>query len=391
VFKGSQQMSTATESPSTTQSPDAGMTFRRAPPLWRRILSRRVVFVCIALDVNILAALAYWHGAHAVGRAATNLVVAPGALDFGEVWACKEFAWQLPIHNPTSRDIEVTDMSATCGCATISPKQFVVPVGGTVSVHLTLDLISRSPRDKTKTLHNFSATIFAITSDEVRRPLAWELSGRVREPFTISRPDGDSDDPPLIAGGRFAPRRIRVSLCEGIASVTAEADPNHATVQLQRDGPNARDATLVLTPNQALAVGSHQVSISLTPVLPDNSRLPKIPIDLRVNVFNDVEASPAVVSWGSLPVGAHVAETVILHSRTGRPFTVRGVTCDDPALRIAPLKSARSSAAYRIELAVSSQGGYDRAVRILVDQSPRREPYAVTVRIVGQGVSQGGL
>jgi hypothetical protein len=377
-------MSTATESPNATQSPDKALGHRGELPFWRRLLNRRVLFVCIALDVNILAALAYWHGAQAARGAATSLVVAPQSLDFGEVWACKEFVWRLPIHNPTSRDIEVTDMSATCGCATISPKQFVVPPGEMVPVDLTLDLIPRSSRDKAKPLHDFSATIFAVTGDQSRRPLAWDLTGRVREPFTISPPDPDFDDAPLIAGDRFAPRRIRVSLCQDVASVTAEADPNQASVKLERDASKTRDLRLLVQLNEALPVGTHEVRVWLTPVLADETRLAKVPLDLRVNVLNDVEPSPPVVSFGSAVVGSDLSEAVSLCSRTGRPFSVLEASSDDSAVRVAPVAGiGPSMSTYRVSMTVAAVGGYERTIRFMIRQPMRPEPYMVTVRAVG--------
>src|SRR5262245_9179640 len=70
----------------------------------------------------------------------TLLVVAPRALDFGEVWENGAFGWVLPVTNPGPDSVRVEDIRTSCGCVVGQPRMFDLRPGETRDVRLTINL-----------------------------------------------------------------------------------------------------------------------------------------------------------------------------------------------------------------------------------------------------------
>src|SRR5581483_2768328 len=72
------------------------------------------------------------------------LAIAAADLDMGEVWEETGIVWRLPIHNQTTRHIEIHELQQTCGCTDIKPRRLTIAAGETATLELTLDLTHRT-------------------------------------------------------------------------------------------------------------------------------------------------------------------------------------------------------------------------------------------------------
>ncbi len=305
------------------------------------------------------------------------------------VWAQKDLKWTLPIHNGTSSGIDIEHLSASCGCASLVPKTCSLRTSETISVEMTLDLFSRSSPQKAESCRDFSTTVFAHLTEPIqgdRRVFSWDIHGRVLFPFVISSPASAIDGQTVIAGDPSAPWRIDLSLLHDVVSLDAECDESQATVRVQTSPKKERDVTLVVELNENLPVGAHRISVALTPIRPNDHRLPRIPIQLPLTVLSEVEASPPVLSLGTLPVGSSVNQTVTLCSRTGRPFEILRAECDDPGVSITPSSgSTKTMHATRVTFAIRVAGAYSRFLRFLVKPEDSKDAFVVVVRILAVG------
>src|SRR5437868_1848720 len=98
---------------------------------WRPLLS---VFIAVC------AGLTYAWNKPDTERKEVPLVIAPEALETGEVLLAYASPWTLPIRNPTLREITIIGWQSSCGCADMKPMTVSIPPGETVNATLTLDL-----------------------------------------------------------------------------------------------------------------------------------------------------------------------------------------------------------------------------------------------------------
>ena len=117
--------------------------------LGRRIRSSRWLLAIAILGFSFLIAYLggwaarYLRGSEQPTTVIDELAVANSDLDMGEVWEAKNFVWRLPIHNLSSRTIEIRKFETSCGCTAVEPSSISILPGETAMVNLKIDLTHR--------------------------------------------------------------------------------------------------------------------------------------------------------------------------------------------------------------------------------------------------------
>ena len=121
-----------------------------------------------------------------VQPAYAELSVPPDELSFGHAWMDADFRWTVRIKNTSRVPIRVDDISASCQCANISPRQFVVEPGGVQAVELTIDLTSGLHLADSHVSHPFSVLVVPVVHG--LRHDGWILRGTTTSPLGLSPP-----------------------------------------------------------------------------------------------------------------------------------------------------------------------------------------------------------
>ena len=190
-----------------------------------RVSARRTLFFWTAswrlrrgwLELTIgLAALALILGGgagiafHRQAQQYAGLNIAPADLDFGNAWEQRAFPLTVTLHNGSNRPIAVADLQTSCSCTAVEPRECVVPAGGSLPLHLTLDLTTAFDQRPAEQA-TFTVRLAACTGPTVPAGLpAWELHGLVARPI-VFRPgtleiETVRGQPPAFVAVRVEPR-----------------------------------------------------------------------------------------------------------------------------------------------------------------------------------------
>jgi hypothetical protein len=258
------------------------------PPVQRFTSARRIgQWIVIALAMMASGAAAYQLGAGQSGRNSTapveseidGLFVEPATLDLGEVWEAKRHVIPIPIRNRTSVDIRIDELSASCNCAGVSPRAFVIPAGQTVTVEVAIDLTHRMPWEVGRANRPLTIELRPVCAS---RPSAkqWVIRGTVLSRVTLNQLElafGDSNthgQPPM-------PRRLAGTAHVPAAFLTARVEPPVVDVRIEPPGEGDGRFTLVVTPDTRQPAGGFKGTLYVGVATPHGEHLPgtEIPID----------------------------------------------------------------------------------------------------------------
>jgi hypothetical protein len=309
-----------------------------------------------------------------------GLVVSRDALDFGEQWVQNALLWKIAIHNPTARDIEVTNLRASCTCASLAPRQFVVPAGATVDVEATLDLTTRDPKLVELPRRQFVAEFFPefVAATPPTRQVPWRVVGTVRSAVLI-RHTLQFEEGSLIRGDRFISKTIDVSCHEELSRLDVHCDSTYARAVVERLAHARRKFLLRVTPNEQLPAAWHEFDLSVTPTTQGGQRLPPLTVRTIVPVVHDVRALPSLVSLGVVRVGEPVTGAVVLQSRKRLPFNVAHIPSGKTPVHVQSNETA-SVNQFKITVIPGESGLGKAVVRLRVDQE-NEPPYEVLVTL----------
>jgi hypothetical protein len=156
------------------------------------------------------------------------------ALDFGEAWESRDFAWTLLIENRSGRDVEIKRFVTSCGCIGTEPDSATIAAGQSMTIRLRLSLATRDVTNHDST-RPFSAEVRPVLSDG-SSPTTWTIRGRVRRALVFDKPVVDLGEP-LVRGEPFPPHTVTVRGLLALAAVEAECDllvPVRAIFPLKR-------------------------------------------------------------------------------------------------------------------------------------------------------------
>lgn len=304
------------------------------------------------------------------------LSVPPDMLDFGEAWVQPDFAWTLPVTNTSSHPVEVAKIVTSCSCTSVEPEAFVVDVGETVPVHLTLDLRKQAPEGG-EPMRRFEVTIAAVVADSDSR-IEWSLSGVTKSRIEVT--------PGSIALGRWSereqptPRVLRVSLLQPTSTLTAECPCEFVDVSVTiGDQPigNADEYELQMLAKSA-SVGSIDSELQLHAIAADGSPFPAYRIPVNGQVVRDVQPIRPSETLGVLTAGSRFQTRVELRSLTDSEFEVLTATCSGEGVQVQA--EPGSSTVFNVSGVTNGLGMQDIDIQFTVRHTDG-DSYPITVPI----------
>ncbi len=255
----------------------------------------------------------------------TGLYVDPKQLSFGEAWEDDHFTWTVQIENRKGSDVTIERFYNSCVCTEISPQSLVIPAGQSREIRLVIDLRSRyGYKESTGAVRNFAVSVGAIVAgpDGERVDKGWDVQGRVKRAIEFEQPEIDfgthsERESPLPA------RRISVQSLATLDSLMVTGGLTDFPVKVIRNQASPSSLDLEIGPVGPLVEAQYNFALSVTPVLPDGTRLPPYKLPVRATIVPDVQAFPPEIQFGAVQLG-EMAETIMtLASLTGKAFTVK--------------------------------------------------------------------
>ena len=300
---------------------------------------------------------------HRQAQQYAGLNIAPADLDFGNAWEQRAFPLTVTLHNGSNRPIAVADLQTSCSCTAVEPRECVVPAGGSMPLHLTLDLTTAFDQRPAEQA-TFTVALQPVLADGPAGLPAWELHGLVARPI-VFRPgtleiETVRGQPPAFVAVRVEPRLPLAGV-----SITAPAAVATATL----GPPDAAGVhTLSVTPAAQASVGvTHgEIRFAWPASAASGTAPPSALLPVKITTVGPVRSLPAEVRFGAVRQDQPCEQTLLLTT-----------PADLPEFRIAALRSGPGVAATAVDgqhlarrhevgvvLQADGSGGHDSTVEI---------------------------
>jgi hypothetical protein len=314
-----------------------------------------------------------------------GLAVQTSKLDLGQVWEQKDFAYELPIENHTSRDLEIVDFALSCGCLGIEPRHLSVPANGTATVRLKVDLTQRSLRDLGRASRPVDLEITPLQKNGWPRGSGWNLHGVVNSRVVLDTFAVDFGELP-VHNQPCAPTKVLATVHVPMQKLVASVDPKVAMVQIhpRPEGPDRFD--LLITPRETLPPGSFECKSKLDLVAPDGQHLPGVTLPISGRMQPEIRVLPARLLLGSRPIGELAVAEVVLQAPPQREVLVDLIEIDSGDVHIEPvvIEGLQPGRTFRVNQRVTMIGDHTSVARFLIRNSGK-PPVPVSMEICYRG------
>jgi hypothetical protein len=291
----------------------------------------------------------------------------PGCLDFGEVWEDRAFPWTMRVRNVSGREIAISGINASCGCARITPSSLRIPAGEQADFTLSLDLRF----DHQQALaNNFAVDLVPILDGERRQSVGWTVRGRVRRLLSVEPTEINLDDG-LLIGQEFPTPRIKVKAHAPLAKVVARCPKELGEVLACNPRPGDTEFEFALLLNPSLTVGAFEFGVMLEPTSSEAGTLPISKIPVRGVVRNLVRAIPEHLALGVRKRGDLVEETVVFEARSpAQSFEIVGH--EEKREEVSVAAEDKANKRFRVKTRITTGGPHTEVIRFRV-QFPGQE------------------
>ena len=319
------------------------------------------------------------------------LKISEESLDFGTVWAQRDFSWTVDVENMTSREIRITSIVGSCRCAGLDVQSYVVPARQSRHVPITLDLLPPTREDASMARREVAFSFAFQIEDGGWAVTPWTLRGAVRNAIDFV-PDVHFGEVPVGT----APASVWSVSIEPLGPVTdiilSRGSP-HLRTRMVAPSSAGAPYTLEIRLASGIPVGKHAFELGLRPAIGNTARvadsdlLPELPLRVGLTITTDVYVSPDRIIFGALPIGEPSHATVVLGSRGGQPFEVVGVSpAADMGIvvrRAPPLDGAK---VFDVRVTPLSSGSNSAAITFLVRHHRDQPAYPMRVPVVWHGL-----
>jgi hypothetical protein len=344
-----------------------------------------------------------------------GLRIDPKYLDFGEVWADKEFKWRIPIQNISNRPVGIAEFTASCQCSQIEPKSLTIEPGETAEVVATIDLTVGRDTDPSEPRRTFEIAIHPIVSVASSRPPGFVLKGTAKDVFTCTPRAVDLGE--VLSGTAGEPKTVRLMSDVALSSVVALRQPD-MRIEIELVDPesprlgrgvNSTGYLLTVTPTDQIPIGKIDRTIYLQATDVQGKKLPEFPVTVTGKIVFDVAVEPREIYAGLIEMGTTYETILTLRSRAGSPFALfaveqeLGVTLkplietsasepihnstDAVKVPLESFKSSENGSALRFRLALTPQHEGDQRTNATIQASSvaNNQHMEITVPIVYYG------
>ncbi|MEX2137757.1 MAG: hypothetical protein WD894_00735 [Pirellulales bacterium] len=279
-----------------------------------------------------------------------GLYIEPGHLNFGEVWAVKDFKWRIPIQNISDRPVGIAEFTASCQCDLIEPPSLTIPPHSTAEVVATIDLTKGHDIEPNESTRKFEIAIHPIVAVATSSPPGFVLRGTAKDLFTaspraielgeiLSRTPGKTTTIRLTAATSLSSLIVLPQSDMAIEIKPFEVSPSpplplssSAPLEKPRQpttGTNAAPRSehtteylLALTPSNQIPLGRIDRQVLLQSTDAQGRAMPLFPIKLTGAIVFDVAVEPPEIYAGMVEMDGTYETILTLRSRTGTRFAL---------------------------------------------------------------------
>ncbi|HEV8003842.1 MAG TPA: DUF1573 domain-containing protein [Planctomycetaceae bacterium] len=237
--------------------------------------------------------------------------------NFGVVARGAEVSHKFHVKNLYKEDVQISNVSTTCGCTAPQFDQTPVKTGEETIVTITMDT-NRFQHQKNSTVTvTFAQPRYATVSIPVE---VYIRSDVVLTPGSINFG--------AVAAGTKTDRTVEIAYA---------GRPDWKILKVVTGDPNVQ-ANVVQTARDNVGSVGYRLDVSLLPGTPignlrkqmtlvtDDATGSEIPVLVQARVEGDVTVTPSVVQLGTVGPGVETTKTVLL--RGSKPFVIEKVECD---------------------------------------------------------------
>jgi hypothetical protein len=275
--------------------------------------------------------------------------------------------------NSGKETLTISNVRVSCGCVTASAPVTQVKPGD--SSYITAQMDSR------RFSGSKSVTVYVQFTSPRFDEISLQVQANGRDDFTMHTGTMAFGQ---ITRGNTPKASVQVTLLGDADWRVTEVKPDSNFVKptaklIKRNGAEVTyEITATLRPD--LPVGKWYTDIWLQT---SNPSLSKVRVPLTVDVNAALSATPSVLQFGDVKVGASSEQNVVV--RGEKPFRIKSVRGSDPMVKVSTINS-ESKAVHMLRIAFKpeKEGEVLRNVSILTDDGD--EP-AVTIPVRGKGIS----
>jgi hypothetical protein len=294
---------------------------------------------------------------------ATPLIVKETALNFGEATEQQSFAWDIPIYNSSSSELQIIDITSSCECTSIQPRSLVISAKSTELLHLHLDLTSKGPTETNSATRPFSAEIIIHLGSEGSRSeqeIRWQVHGSVRKIISFNPSIIDFGDG-LHLGAIHPTRTVAVTAHFPIENIEAQSSSPQFSTHITKDSRMTSQFLLHVTPSNDLPLGPFNADIQIKPVLHDGNPLSTSTLLARGSIVSDLQFLPSTLPFGRAPIGTTLSATVLVRSKSGRHLYCFAEATEH--INVTALDAENQShVSFRISINVATTGKHSEAI-----------------------------
>ncbi|HEY9870739.1 MAG TPA: DUF1573 domain-containing protein [Candidatus Obscuribacterales bacterium] len=346
---------------------------------WQRIVGLAFLLLCCAA--------AYLVGATTGNQTnvVSGLTVDVSRLDLGEVWENKDFRWTLPITNSSHTAIDILDVYTSCGCAQIQPRAFTLAPGETKELDLSLDL---SLRPDAGAVREFSLQVVPQVQNAPPSDQGWVIRGRLKRAFSFVPAEVDFGEV-LIGDESATTRAIRVTPNLQVGHLAVTCQPPLAITSIKQSPNRANAFDIMLTLPKDIRPGPFQFVLAVQAVPPEGQMSAFGYIPVTGTAVEEIQILPPSLLLAVRPLDECIEETIVLTSRTGKEFSVKGLHSQSPDTQVRPIGTIfRSSRqAFRITQRIARPGRHSTQVVFDIALSGESTNRRVTLPIIYYGLA----
>lgn len=278
-----------------------------------------------------------------VAQSAPNpLVAEPAVFDFGKRFQNEEFQGSFVLKNPTDQAVTIRSITFGCSCATGKAKDLTIPAKG----QTTLDFTFHTRNFEGEIVKNCDIAVVGTMS-----LLSLTMRGTVIPSWTI---DSEAIELGAVNRGDVVIREFVVDVREGADPGLEFRAPNSdVTVETKRESESPLKLRIKVTIRVGTAerIGAYIRSVVCRAVK-DEAKPVRI-VTLTGRIEGDLEVNPRSLSFGKTKNDKEERRTIVIESKTKKPFKITNIRTDQTVLVECELNVAKP----RHELVVVLQKG----------------------------------
>jgi hypothetical protein len=320
-----------------------------------------------AATITGVALLVVPIGALALKRARDRNPNSPAALlwipaedlTLGEVWANDGIQHSIRVCNQSSQTVQIKELTASCQCATLEPRSFTIPSGGTVVVRLLLNLAPDKLDASASVPRVVNVDVLALleTANGKQLRKAWVLNARVRSAFQLSptefameldyaKSQSTEDLRQLIVLESVIPlRSIQASSEHDLFSATAElVTPSRAIV--------------AVTPVARVPPGRSATRVQIRAVTMSGEQVPVVRVPLKWISRSTIDLVPPEVAFGVCQLGNIESANILVQNRVSSGLEGLQMYCDNPGVDVSEVEAPNGTSGrlFRVTVRVIRPG-----------------------------------